>query len=300
MKTPAAILPVLLCGCLLAGPLQAQGGNGDDWSEDSWLELGAPAPVIASLRFGASEGDDQWLAADLSLPLSERARLGLSWSRNRIDTAHGRFDSNDLEGRLDWQLDPAFSLLAAWRFQGQKQELEIEQYRLGLGWNAANWHAALSFGSGRVSVYPRDDLPPRLDIGPRSTDLSLWRLELGYQGDNLGGFASLEQLRYDDDLSALGRLSLLRYVVAPGALINSDLLLQRQLALGLYGQHQAWGWTLQWTDSRDEVDELQTRSLLLDLRRPLAGHSDLLLGLGHTLDSDQPWSLSIGLEWTGS
>ena len=300
MKPPAVFLPVLLCGCLMTGPLRAQGGNDDDWSEDSWLDLGAPAPVIASLRFGASEGDDQWLAADLSLPLSERLRLGLAWSRDRIDTAGDTFDSNDLEGRIDWQFDPAFSLLAAWRFQGQKQELEIEQYRLGLAWSQPDRHVALSFGGGQVTVHPRDDLPPQYGIGPRSTDLSMWRLELGYQGTDLGGFASLEQFRYDDDLSALGRLRLLQYVVAPGALINSDLLLQRQLALGLYGQYQAWGWTLQWTDSRDEVNEQQTRSLLLDLRRPLGEHSNLLLGLGHTLDSNQPWSLSIGLEWIGS
>lgn len=271
-------------------------GTADDWELEPRADV--PPPILLSTGLTHDQQDNQTLSIGLSLPLNRKLDLGLWWDKSRLEGTDGHFDSDDLYSELSLQLDNGATLHGGYRYQGQSGELEIQRWQLGLSLDVKPLILRLDLGSGAATFYARDDLPPNWRIASsRDIDANYWSLRL--DGDALDGgwFFQWSEYDYERDLSRLGSSALLQLIVAPGALEQAGLLLQRQTRLGWVGDFGISRYSLQWSRSQNAVDDAISGSLSLDLSHPLSEQLAVSLGVGHVVDSNQPWSVSLGLEW---
>ncbi len=286
--------------CLLLLPPVA-GADNDDWSLGDDQAFPATSPVVAGLLLGTDPQDSQTLSAWLLLPLTPDTELDLDYARTRIDDGDDAFDSNDLGGRLSYWIGDRLGLYAGYRFQGQRDALEIERLRIGISRLSARGRIDLSLSQGDIAIYTRGDLPPPLHLPSRFTsDSNSIALELAHRFGAGEGMLSVERFDYDRDLSPLHARPLLQRIISANALQQSGLLLRQQWRIGWAWQGATRHYSLQWLDSQNDIDGAHSRSLLFDLRQPIDGPLDLLLGAGLDNDDGIRISVSAGVEWTGT
>lgn len=291
---PMAWLTLAACGLLQAAD--------DEWA----LVDGADAieafttPTIITLMGGVYEGDDRFIAASLGAGLGHQLSVDLSASQIRLEDSDASFTSLDLSGNLALRIDPHNRVGGGLRFQGQRGDLEVNRYRLGWTLDSGPLELALAWHFGRVTVFSRADIGGRFNLPrSRSFDTDGWSLRLSTLGPHWGGYLSWERHDYDRDLSALERHPLLQWLIEPGALQQTGLLLSEQLGLGLIHYRERSSWSLGLTRQRNGVDDETSRDLSLDGQYALSPSWQLLLGLGYGLDAEHPLSLSAGLQWYG-
>ncbi len=289
-----AWLPLAVCGLLQAADDEWALGNGADATEASGT------PTVITLMGGACEGGDRYIAASLGAGLGRQLSVDLSASQTRLEDRDGFFTSLDLSGDLELRIDSHNRLGGGLRFQGQRGELEIERHRLGWTLNSGSLELALAWHFGRVTVFSRSDIDGRFNLPrSRSFDTDGWSLRLSTLGNDWGGYLSWERHDYDQDLSVLERHPLLQWLIEPGALQQTGLLLSERLGLGLSHYQERYSWSLGLSRQRNGVDGETSRDLSLDGQYTLNPSWQLLLGLGYGLDAEQPLSLSAGLQWYG-
>ena len=292
---PTPFLFSLLLLSLACGKLQA---GTDDWNSEDWIDTPAREPTSLYASFTRDQQRNQTLSLGLSLPLGDKAGLSLFLDRSRLQGDGENFDSSDIGGELGLRIDERLQLFGGYRYQGQAGDLEIGRWSLGARLGGERLALRIDYANGPVTVYARDDLPPNWRVASsRDIDSERWSLQLDGSGSNWAWFAAWSDFDYERDLSRIGSSALLQLILSPGALEQADLLPERQLRLGLQWLAGEDSLALQWAQSRNAVDSNISDSLALDLNHPLSENLALQLGIGHVLDSDQPWSLTAGLEW---
>jgi len=293
---PAPLLFSLLLLSLPCAELRAAVDG--DWDPEDWIDAPLREPTSLYASFTRDQQQNQTLSLGLSLPLGDATGLSLFLDRSRLQGADEDFDSSDIGGELSLRIDERLQLFGGYRYQGQSGDLEIGRWNLGARFGGETLSLRIDFADGPVTVYARDDLPPNWRVASsRDIDSERWSLQLDGGGNDWAWFAAWSDFDYASDLSRIGSSALLQLILSPGALEQADLLPERQLRLGLQWLAGEDSLGLQWAQSRNAVDGERSDSLALDLSHPLDERLSLQLGIGHVLDSDQPWSLSAGLEW---
>ena len=291
-------IPLLLLLPLSLPWGQLQAATDDDWSPEDWIDTPTREPTSLYASFNRDQQRNQTLSFGLSLPLGDAAGLSLFLDRSRLQGDGEDFDSSDIGGELGLRIDERLQLFGGYRYQGQSGDLEIGRWNLGARLGGELLALRIDYANGPVTVYARDDLPPNWRVASsRDIDSERWTLQLDGGGSDWAWFAAWSDFTYENDLSRIGSSALLQLILAPGALEQADLLPERQLRLGLQWLAGENSLGLQWAQSRNAVDGERSDSLALDLSHPLSPRLSLQLGVGHVLDSDQPWSLTVGLEW---
>lgn len=291
-------IPLLLLLPLSLPWGQLRAATDDDWSPEDWIDTPTREPTSLYASFTRDQQRNQTLSFGLSLPLGDAAGLSLFLDRSRLQGDGEDFDSSDIGGELGLRIDERLQLFGGYRYQGQSGDLEIGRWSLGARLGGERLALRIDYANGPVTVYARDDLPPNWRVASsRDIDSERWTLQLDGGGSNWAWFATWSDFDYASDLSRIGSSALLQLILSPGALEQADLLPERQLRLGLQWLAGENSLGLQWAQSRNAVDDDTSDSLALDLSHPLSARLSLQLGVGHVLDSDQPWSLTAGLEW---
>ncbi len=270
----------------------------DDWSLEDRIDTPRQEPTSLNASFSRDQQQNLTLSLGLSLPLGDAAGLSLFLDRSRLQGDGEVFDSNDIGGELRLRIDERLQLLGGYRYQGQSGDLEISRWSLGARLGDDDLSLRIDYAHGPVTVYARDDLPLHWSIASRRDIASeRWSLQLDGGGSDWAWLAAWSEYDYEIDLGRISSSALLQLIVAPGALAQADLLPERQWRLGLQGLIGKNLLGLQWAQTRNAVDGERCDNLALDLYHPLNQDLTLQIGIGHLLDSDQPWSLTIGLEW---
>ena len=291
-------IPLLLLLPLSLPWGQLRAATDDDWSPEDWIDTPTREPTSLYASFTRDQQRNQTLSFGLSLPLGDAAGLSLFLDRSRLQGDGEDFDSSDIGGELGLRIDERLQLFGGYRYQGQAGDLEIGRWSLGARLGGERLALRIDYANGPVTVYARDDLPPNWRVASsRDIDSERWTLQLDGGGSDWAWFATWSDFDYASDLSRIGSSALLQLILSPGALEQADLLPERQLRLGLQWLAGENSLGLQWAQSRNAVDGDTSDSLALDLSHPLSPRLSLQLGVGHVLDSDQPWSLTAGLEW---
>ncbi len=291
-------IPLLLLLPLSLPWGQLRAATDDDWSPEDWIDTPTREPTSLYASFTRDQQQNQTLSFGLSLPLGDAAGLSLFLDRSRLQGDGEDVDSSDIGGELGLRIDQRLQLFGGYRYQGQAGDLEIGRWSLGARLGGERLALRIDYANGPVTVYARDDLPPNWRVASsRDIDSERWTLQLDGGGSDWAWFATWSDFDYASDLSRIGSSALLQLILSPGALEQADLLPERQLRLGLQWLAGENSLGLQWAQSRNAVDGDTSDSLALDLSHPLSARMSLQFGVGHVLDSDQPWSLTAGLEW---
>ncbi len=285
-------LNALFIGLLM--PIVAMAAN------DDWIGLDEAPVTHVGLSLSKDQQDNTSIDLYAQHQLSPDTRIDLDFSRDRLARNNHSFDSNDLNARLAFELNPLWLITLGYHFQGQRQQLQIEQFGLRTEYTPYPAFFALELGSGDLKLYTRHNLPVRFHPGRGiRSNLHSVQLNVGWWFENFSLSAQFRHIGYQRDVSRLETRPLLQLLVEPGALAQSGLLLSRQVSIDLLLplQQNQFGAHLQ--SSTSALNRQSVHSLQLDWTQQLDSHMDALFFISRYQGPESNWTFSAGLEWKG-
>ena len=271
--------------------------------DNDWIGLDMEIDESAT-RIGFLLSQDQQNNSTQSLyllqTLTPASRIHVNISRDRLNHPQGVFNSEDFSAEFLLDLDTQWTAAAAYQFQGQTGELEIEQFALRAEYAPSPGYLTLQWSDGDASIYARDDLPARFDPGRNlRSDLSSLQLELGWWFDDFTLSAQYRHYDYQRDVTQLDTRPLLQLLVKPGVLAQSGLLVSQQSSVNLSMPIDRHLFAAHILSTTSALNHDTIRSLQLDWMHNLNAHFDALFFISRYQGSDPNWTLSAGLEWNG-
>ena len=269
-------------------------------ANDDWIGLDDAPATRAGFNLSRDQQDNTGFELYLQQQLSPASQIDLDFSRDRLAQSDQTFNSDDFNARLALDLNPAWRTTLGYRFQGQRQQLEIEQFSLRAEYTPYPGFIALELSSGDLSLFTRNDVPARFNPGQVvHSNLNSAQVTVGWWFEDFSLSAQYRNIDYQRDVSQLETRPLLQLLVEPGALAQSGLLLSRQASIDLAFplQQNQFGAHLQ--SSTSALNRQSVHSLQLDWTQQLDSHLDALFFISRNQGSEPNWTLSAGLEWNG-
>lgn len=267
-------------------------------ADEDWIGLESQSSWLAGVRMTQDESEDQTYSVYLSLTTRSNIMLDLQASDSTLVDEDERFDSDSFYGQLNLPLDINSQLGFSYQFQGQQQELEIEQFGIQLGFDPYPFFGSLEYSDGDLYIYTRSEIPTILNV-PDSVRSSMrsQSIQLGWWFDSFSLSLFYQDFNYEENISALADRPLLQLLVKPAALAQTGLLVSNQASLSLALPLPQRALSLHHFLTRSAIDNSETLSLQLDWLETLGRHSSLFLSLSHSDEADNNWSIAVGLEW---
>ena len=265
---------------------------------DDWIGLQADTAWTAGVRVNQYESGDHDRALYFFSTLPRSAYINFQISQSTLEDNGDTFDSDDYLVRTGWSVTDEMDLGLGYQYQGKSRELEIEQYALQLDWSPFPAFFSLQVSRGDVYLFTRDITPPIEDIRNRvQSDMHSYAFGAGYWFDSFSLSARSQRYDYERDLTALNTNRVVQFLLQPGALAQTGLLIAEQSSLTLDypldKRDLAWHVLI----SRSALDNSETRALQFDWIEQLNRHSSLYLSLNRSDEDQDRWSFGVGLEW---
>lgn len=273
------------------------------YSED-WIGLGLDLDQgpswIVGIQFTEDESKDSSRIVYLSKTLGSQVTLDLQYGTTRLVDQNDSFDSDSFYGQLDWAAGDEVDVALSYRFQGHRNEFEIDQYGLQFSYNPYPASFAVEVLQGELFIHTRDNLPFDFDTSDNvQSDLSATTVSVGWWFENFRLSAMQQRFDYEINISALGSRPLLQLLVKPAALAQSGLLISDQSRISLDIPLSERALALHLLSSRSEVNNSKTKSVQFDWLEALTDSTSLALSINRSDEDQDNWSLSAGLEWNG-
>jgi len=268
---------------------------------DDWIGLDDEPPATrVGLLLTRDEQANSTQALYLQQLLSDAVTLDINISRDRLNQPQQVFNSDDFKATLAFELNPDWSSAIGYQFQGQRAELEIEQFSLRIEYAPYPAFGSLEITEGDVTLFSRDDLPARFNPAAGiSSDMSSRQLEVGWWFDNFTLSARYLDIDYQRDITRLESRPLLQTLVKPGALAQSGLLMARQASIDFSLPLEPHRLAAHVSSTTSALNHLTIRSLQLDWNHHLGKQWDGMIFISRYQGDDPDWTLSVGLEWNG-
>lgn len=288
MSRPAAILYLFI---LLPGALAAA----EDWIGLEEEDL----PILIGLDLGQDEAGDSNAAISVSLPLGQNAGYDGYYSSTQLSDDDQEFDSLVLASSVWFQLTELLGLEVQHFFEGNESELEKETLGIALDLTQGAWNFRLQLDDGELLIFTRDDatdflnslIPDRLE-----SDVSAYRLALGWQAEQWYWQTSYQEFDYDADLTRLDQSRFLQFVIKPSALAQSSLLIERNTSLLVGHADLDDDFSVLISQDRSAIDESYDEYLVLNWQRWASKNFGYLLAASFPLPADEI-GLTLGLRW---
>jgi hypothetical protein len=263
---------------------------------DDWIGLPSKVQWVAGLQYTDEQNDDHSTLFYLSRS-SDPVSLDLQYSESVLSDDTNRFDSDSFNANIRGSITDSVELGVGYRFQGQRQQLEIELYSLQIACNPFPFFSSLEYADGDLYIYTREDLTDsRIPDSVRS-DMNLTSLQLGWWFDDFSLSASYQQADYEVNVSALDTRPLIQYIVKPSALAQSGLLVAYQSSISLNFPLTDDQVSLHLMSTTSAVDHSDVDAWQCDWLHLLDRHFSLLLSVNRSDNEEDNWSFSAGLEW---
>jgi len=268
---------------------------------NDWIGLDDEAPATrVGLLLTRDEQANSTQALYLQRLLSDAVTLDINISRDRLDHPQQVFNSDDFKSTLAFELNPDWSSTVGYQFQGQRAELEIEQFSLRIDYAPYPAFGSLEISAGDVTLFPRDDLPARFNSATGITsNMSSRQLELGWWFDDFTLSARYLDMDYQRDITQLETRPLLQTLVKPGALAQSGLLIARQASIDFSLPLELHRLAAHISSTTSALNHQSIRSVQLDWNHHIGKQWDGMIFISRYLDDDPDWTLSVGIEWNG-
>lgn len=265
---------------------------------DEWIGLDTEAPTIVGFQYSEEEQGNRSNNLYLSLPIGLTASLDFDYSQTELIDDDIRFDSDSLVAALNLDINDMSAILMGYQFQGQRDEIEIDLFDFQLSFHPDHFSAQLGYSFGELVVFTQQDILPDLNFPEEfRSDMDVVEFGFGWWFENLGIAFNHRSYDYQENVSALGSRRLLKLLVKPAALVQSDLLLKKQTIISLqyFLAQRSLAW--HWSSSRSELDgSSDVQSIQMDWTEIITGATGLLISVGRS--DDNIWFLGLGLEWT--
>ncbi len=265
---------------------------------EEWMGLDDSPPVLLSLDAGRDEAGNDNQAFGLLAPLGESSGLQFAYNTTRLDDGKQRFDNRTLATQVWFELNTLLEIDLQHFFEGNTDELEQQTLGLGLSLRQGNWRIRVHLEHGELLIYTRDEINDPLGRIPGriESDVDVFGLSLGSDGDSWYWQAGYRRFDYERDLGRIERSDFAQFVVKASALAHSSLLISEEATLILGHADFDDDYWLYYARERSVLDERYYDSLAFGWEHWPSAEFGFLVGANYGSEAED-LGLSLGLRW---